>query len=689
MFISKKTAFGVLKEKKLSPSYEKFKADCYRKNWKERKGRVAVAAILDHFGLDKGQPHNKKKFAKLLTNEIEVMKFLNSPELDGIEIGSSERKCSNRSYEELPDLDVSMESTEEDSFLDVSMSSSKSVEVGVSELEKARVEIANLRSQNEMLKAERDMYREKVKELLQSQGEEKIGELFGKKSISTRENGSGRQATFKEPMFRLCLRSLAFGIPGRHLAFVLQAVADQLDLADESTPSERTLVRWREERLPVINERVLEKFIDDSQWIALMVDCSALRTPLKVSAIVLGSDTHECKLFDIIESEAKNGDQLADQIYRRISDHPLKEAIVSKLKHIQSDMGSSQKRANEILVRKFESAQERQGMPPVEIVYCGLHTVINGDARLNGYMMKECKKAAELHMFLKRLFGNRVHSSWNGTNLNRLLQVRLKKPSPFVTDLGGRLKVTSTNGRALLLNEAAVRETAFVSGSEMAENLQDIMEANDFPEILVQASIPWVLFSMCLSNLHGAFIGKSSYGCVKGVIDQSLQCLDEAVAPTSTMGTVISKLTRMLTDEDQVAAMNLQLAFIKVNAAGKKVLDKHLRGFISNLRKKLDKDVTLFRQLDVADDECLHWSNSRTESAFALLKFFDLKFSTMKLGNIIELSKAHFNEVTVFLDKNDATTTKPERIELVNRRKAEQRRLDATFVRSVYDIDFE
>ena len=83
MFISKKTAYAVLKEKKLSPSYEKFKQDCKKRHWKRNKGRVAVAAILQHFGLEPGQVRVKTKMGQ---NEVDLMKFLNTSEVEGIEI---------------------------------------------------------------------------------------------------------------------------------------------------------------------------------------------------------------------------------------------------------------------------------------------------------------------------------------------------------------------------------------------------------------------------------------------------------------------------------------------------------------------------------------------------------------------------------------------------------------------------
>ena len=669
VFVARSVVYEILKEKKLVASKVKFDKMCQKSHWKEKRGRNAVEHIFAFFDVKDDEHKNLSR---------DFLKWLNGKD-PSCTLGEEQRSRHDMSLDEstIDPADVSM--TEE-----------------VDELTEAKALITKLQGQLAVAEAERDEARDEVARLKAAAAqdqESELSELFGKRTIATRSNGSGRQMKYKEPMYRLCLRALAYGVPARHLAFVLQAVADQIGQPEESTPSCSTLTRWRAEEMPVHNERQLETFITNASWLALMLDCSALRTPLKVSAIVLGSDTMQVKLLDIIESEAKTGENLADQVERRLNAHPMGSVIISKLKHIQSDMGSSQKKCNELLVQRFAAKEVRNGMPAIEIVFCGLHTIINVDNRMKRFLAQECQLASRLHTCLKILFGNRVHSSFSANNLNRLMSVRLNRPSPFKTDCGGRIKIMSNNGRELLLNELAVRETAFVGGNEYAEELQDIMEASNFPEVLCQASIPWALFTLCLSRLHGAFIGSQSYGQVKAVINQSNQLLDDVLAQTPNMAKLVEKLVQMTTGDDQTAALNLQHALIKVNSRGRANLDDLVKAFIRDLRKKLSKDVAKFLELGstVNDDDHLYWANTKTESIFAIVKYLDLKFSTMKLGNIIELAKAHFNGLTEFLalESNSASTTKAERQEIINRRKTEEQRLDASFVRSVYRVDFE
>ncbi|QQP31496.1 Hypothetical protein FKW44_025111 [Caligus rogercresseyi] len=57
----------------------------------------------------------------------------------------------------------------------------------------------------------------------------------------------------------------------------------------------------------------------------------------------------------MVQTDAKNGEQLADQVIRRLELLPQFESFRLKLKYIQSDQGSSQVKANRLIVDHFKT----------------------------------------------------------------------------------------------------------------------------------------------------------------------------------------------------------------------------------------------------------------------------------------------------------------------------------------------
>ncbi|QQP49975.1 Hypothetical protein FKW44_010812 [Caligus rogercresseyi] len=123
------------------------------------------------------------------------------------------------------------------------------------------------------------------------------------------------------------------------------------------------------------------------------------------------------------------------------------------------------------------------------------------------------------------------------------------------------------------------------------------------------------------------------------------------------------------TDQDvSTAAVSLGHTFASLNRSAKNRVNRHLVGAIEQLRIKLDKDIAMFTQLGelglVSHTEKLAWSNTPTEASFATLKYFDLSKSTMKLGNIVQLTIGHVNRIAEWM--TDCDTTPAERKELLD-----------------------
>ncbi|QQP42564.1 Hypothetical protein FKW44_017271 [Caligus rogercresseyi] len=461
VFISRKDIYGKLKEKKLVESRVEFDSTCRKGNWQSKKGKVAAEAIFEAFDLD----HDKK--GNLLNK---VLKFLNSkPEkADGLEIGAAKR----------PRINMDMSIDEDD--LDVSMYEEPE-EITVNKLQE---KIKELEGKLAVTTVERDEARAEVTRLenvVKSGQPDPIKSLFGKTMSPTKSNGSGGVKKFQRQMEKIGLQAVSFGVAGRHCNYVLKLVAFELGLEADDVPSTRTLNDWRQKRLPVLIKRQISERILAAEHVGILVDDTALRAPLKMSAIGMVCSSGTYTLVDMVQTDAKNGEQLADQVIRRLELLPQFESFRLKLKYIQSDQGSSQVKANRLIVDHFNNMPERQGLPPLISIYCGLHTIINVDSRLTSYLAASCPKAHELLHNVKILFGCRLRSTWSKSNLTKNLEVLIKMRSPFVTDIGSRIKTTTVNGQALILHEKAVWHAVQSNGCDKA--VSTVLNFGFYPKV--------------------------------------------------------------------------------------------------------------------------------------------------------------------------------------------------------------
>ena len=145
-------------------------------------------------------------------------------------------------------------------------------------------------------------------------------------------------------------------------------------------------------------------------------------------------------------------------------------------------------------------------------------------------MKKHSPLAYELHQKLKLCFGNRKSSSHSRSNLNAELAAIIGTNSGFSTDLGCRYRTTAGNVEALLLHQEAVETVAKLRSSDHVETLDDILSSEDLDETIVQASVPLMLYRLCLDRLHATFSGKNEYGVVRAVLMETKDHLDEAAS---------------------------------------------------------------------------------------------------------------------------------------------------------------
>ncbi|QQP35332.1 Hypothetical protein FKW44_023515 [Caligus rogercresseyi] len=570
--------------------------------------------------------------------------------------------------------------------LDVSMYEEPE-EITVNKLQE---KIKELEGKLAVTTVERDEARAEVTRLenvVKSGQPDPIKSLFGKTMSPTKSNGSGGVKKFQRQMEKIGLQAVSFGVAGRHCNYVLKLVAFELGLEADDVPSTKTLNDWRQKRLPVLIKRQISERILAAEHVGILVDDTALRAPLKMSAIGMVCSSGTYTLVDMVQTDAKNGEQLADQVIRRLELLPQFESFRLKLKYIQSDQGSSQVKANRLIVDHFNNMPERQGLPPLISIYCGLHTIINVDSRLTSYLAASCPKAHELLHNVKILFGCRLRSTWSKSNLTKNLEVLIKMRSPFVTDIGSRIKTTTVNGQALILHEKAVWHAVQSNGCDKAVSTVALMNGDDYCEVLCCVAIPWMLFSSCLNRLHSAFNSKCCYGQMRAIINETTDKLNEATS----VKPLIDSLKEGTDQDVSTAAVSLGHTFASLNRSAKNRVNRHLVGAIEQLRINLDKDIAMFTQLGelglVSHTEKLAWSNTPTEASFATLKYFDLSKSTMKLGNIVQLTIGHVNRIAEWM--TDCDTTPAERKELLDARVMEQRRLDQSFLASTYGTDFE
>ena len=286
--------------------------------------------------------------------------------------------------------------------LDVSMTSQ--VDDDESTIDELRRQLKErddqIRQKDEAMKMMGENYRAKIREMkieikqLKEEGS-KIANLFGR---------GPRYNEFLPAMQCLGVKCLSYGMSARHLNLCLEEVADVLDLPEKSVPAPRTFSDWRQDLMPGFNQDLIDEFITKVDSFSILTDCTSMSGTSKISAIGLAECGNEGNfvVLDFYPSMARTGDELFEQIKSRIEKQPLKDLIIKKAKNLMSDQGSTQLRANSMLIKYFDESPLRQSSPPMFVVWCGMHTIINVDGRLCRNMFKNSENAFKLHQLLKR-----------------------------------------------------------------------------------------------------------------------------------------------------------------------------------------------------------------------------------------------------------------------------------------------
>ena len=325
-----KAASEILIAAKIVASKEEFDTLRYQNDFVSKKGRDAVAAIMTHYCVDKKDKATKKRIGN----------WLNNWKNDTCRVDTPKRARMDVSYQEPEDpLDVTMESINEDDDSDV--------------IEKLKADLA----------AKDDRIAELELELKTKV--ESNGSLFGKEA---------RFNQFKPAMQLVAIKSLSKGITCTHVAQVLKLVAGELGFDEKDVPHVNTLNRWRDEKLPVVNQLMIDTFVDEAVELTLCVDDTSMAGSAKTSCILLVNEKLDHCLFDLVSSKATNGLELKKQMLSRIYRQPRSTDIIKKLKAIMSDMSSVQLLGNKLMIEQLGQSPLRVGQPKVLQLTCGMHT---------------------------------------------------------------------------------------------------------------------------------------------------------------------------------------------------------------------------------------------------------------------------------------------------------------------------
>ena len=388
LVINEKTALEILKGKPLGSNGKTITsramfADMRTKSrFHSALGNSACEVLMSHFNIADEKGHVRR----------DMLKFLNGKTSEIIIDSGHQSKRSK--------LDMSFDESL-DGNLDVSMASQQSEADEIADLRRQLKESQEeLRRKDEGMSLMGENYRAKVREL-----QSEIKQL--KNEASNINNVFGRKKQYNEflpAMKCISIKCLSYGMSARHLNYCLEEVAHALDLPDNVVPSDRTLRDWRQNLIPGYNQDLINDWIKSVDSFSMLMDCTSMSGASKISAIGLAECGNEanCIVIDFYPSTARTGPELFEQIKKRIERQPLKEMIFRKTKNLMSDQGSTQVRANKLLVEYFNGSDFRQNIAPLFIVYCGMHTVINVDSRLCRNMMKESNDAFILHQLLKR-----------------------------------------------------------------------------------------------------------------------------------------------------------------------------------------------------------------------------------------------------------------------------------------------
>ena len=92
-----------------------------------------------------------------------------------------------------------------------------------------------------------------------------------------------------------------------------------------------------------------------------------------MSGLAFINEEHQYFLADLYASENRTGEELSNQVLKRLDDLDICEQVKRKTRYIMSDMGSVAVRASKNLKAWFDA--ERMESDHVIIQFCAMHTV--------------------------------------------------------------------------------------------------------------------------------------------------------------------------------------------------------------------------------------------------------------------------------------------------------------------------
>ena len=331
------------------------------KRFIDAKGRKAVDAFMTHYCVK--DRASRLRFERWLKNADEIC-----------DVDTPKRQRMDISYEEDPNpLDVTMESVSNDDVNKDDVIEELTAEVAAKDKRIAELELELMKNVESNV-------------------------LFGKGS---------RNNCFKPEMEIVALKSLSRGVNSKQLNYVLTQVADTFGFKEEDVPTKSTLCRWRDSKLRPLVEEQINQFVRNAESLVLHLDDTSMPGSSKTSCLLLTNQLQEQMLMDLVPSDAKTGEDLKNQILKRLYKKSEAAVIINKLRALMSDLGSQQLKANRLVCEQLEASPHRQGLPKIVNLICGMHTCLNCDGRINRYMKSEAKTAHELHQKFKLVLQNR------------------------------------------------------------------------------------------------------------------------------------------------------------------------------------------------------------------------------------------------------------------------------------------
>ena len=311
--------------------------------------------------------------------------------------------------------------------------------------------------------------------------------------------------------------------------------------------------------------------------------------------------------------EAKKSHELAAVMMAMIDEHP---GLKQNIKALMTDRAPAQVLANEMVTELIN--RERAPEDYCFVVTCLMHTVLNADKRSKKKLSSD---AQSVQNALKMVFGTRKQDTWRKHSLTGKLKEQVGK-AEFVTDIGSRFKVAEQNGKALIVRETEVEEVLREHGTtKVHQRLKAFMD-NDvtWPKLRLELQIPVVIWNSILDDFHTEVSKKLTYGSMKSAFTKALRQIDDIKRARSPFERALTIAQMRRYDEESLTVQALALTrplwehAIQNTPWIAEAVEVSFNKAFEEVNSKFGKDYRLMKDLPIADDVVLAWTNRRIVS---------------------------------------------------------------------------